>query len=161
MKFDWLIIGAEYSACVLAERLAAGKGSLVMWSDALRQELNGTGVGVTTICPGYVGGLCMTANSGVPIPVLAGASKPEAVIKTTLKAIANNQAEVIINQDLTTEIISKLLFALGQFSLRTSDRIFLKLLGVAQSNQLRIKPLKADCLSRDVDYACTKAEVKR
>ena len=149
--------GAAYNSIY-----SASKGGLVMWSDALRQELAGTGIGVTTICPGYVSGRGMTADSGVPIPVLAGASTPEAVTKATLKAIANNRAEVIVNQDLITEVTTKLLFALGQFFPRTSDRIFRKLLGVAQSNQLRIKPLQADGSSREsVDYARTRAEVKK
>ena len=130
--------GAAYNSIY-----SASKGGLVMWSDALRQELNGTGIGVTTICPGYVSGQGMTANSGVPIPSLAGTSTPEAVTKATLKAIAHNQAEAIINQDLITEITTKLLFALGQFSPRTSDRIYRKL-GIAQSNQLRIKPVGAN-----------------
>ena len=136
---------------------SASKGGLVMWSDALRQELTGTGVGVTTICPGYVSRQGMTANSGVPIPSLAGASTPEAVIKATLKAIAHNQAEAIINQDLITEITTKLLFALGQFSPRTSDFLYRKLLGVPQSNQLRIKPVGADRspLQKSVDYVPT------
>ena len=127
--------GAAYNSIY-----SASKGGLVMWSDALRQELTGTGVGVTTICPGYVSGQGMTADSGVPIPSLAGVSTLEAVTRATIKAIAHNRAEVIINQDFVTEITTKLLFALGQFSPRTSDRIYHKL-GIAQSNQLRIKSL--------------------
>lgn len=125
--------GAAYNSIY-----SASKGGLVMWSDALRQELTGTGVGVSTICPGYICGKGMTADSGVPIPSLAGISTPEAVTKKTLKAIALNQAEVIINQDLITEITTKLLFALGQFFPRMSDRLY-RGLGIAQSNQLRIK----------------------
>ena len=128
-----------------------------MWSDALRQELTGTGVSVSTICPGYISGRGMTADSGVPIPSLAGVSTPEAVTKAVLKAIAHNQAEVIINQDLITEITTKLLFALGQFSPRTSARIFRKLLGVAQSNQLRIKSHGRG----DSRIAPTKAEIQK
>ena len=144
--------GAAYNSIY-----SASKGGLVMWSDALRQELNGTGVGVTTICPGYVSGLGMTADSGVPIPILAGASKPEAVIKATLKAIANDRAEVIINQDFITEISTKLLFALGQFSPRTSDLIFRKLLRVGPSNQLRVKSAQAERSSlQNMDYVPTK-----
>ena len=130
--------GAAYNSIY-----SASKGGLVMWSDALRQELTGTGVGVTTICPGYVSGQGMTADSGVPIPSLAGTSTPEAVTKATIKAIANNQAEVIINQDLITEITTKLLFVLGQFSPRTSDLLYRRL-GIAQSNRLRIKSIKAN-----------------
>jgi short-subunit dehydrogenase len=125
--------GAAYNSTY-----SASKGGLVMWSDALRQELTDTGVGVSTICPGYVSGHGMTADSGVPIPSLAGASTPEAVTKAVIKAISQNQAEVIINQDLVTEITTKLLFALGQFSPRTSDRLYRKL-GIAQTSQLRIK----------------------
>ena len=143
--------GAAYNSIY-----SASKGGLVMWSDALRQELNGTGVGVTTICPGYVSGLGMTADSGVPIPSLAGASTPEAVIKATLKAIVNDRAEVIINQDLITEISTKLLFALGQFSPRTSDFIFRKLLKVGPSNQLRVQSAQADSLLQNMDYVHTK-----
>ena len=126
--------GAAYNSIY-----SASKAGLVMWSDALRQELAGTGVSVTTICPGYVSGQGMTADSGVPIPSLAGASTPEAVIKATLKAIASNQpGEVIINQDLPTVITTKLMFALGQFSPALSDRLY-RGLGIAESNKLRIK----------------------
>ena len=126
--------GAAYNSIY-----SASKGGLVMWSDALRQELTGTGVSVSTICPGYVSGQGMTADSGVPIPSLAGVSTPEAVTKAVLKAIARNQAEVIVNQDLITEITTKLLYALGLFSPRTSDLIYRKVLKIARSNQLRIK----------------------
>ena len=139
--------GAAYNSIY-----SASKGGLVMWSDALRQELNGTGVGVTTICPGYVSGLGMTADSGVPIPSLAGVSTPEAVTKATLKAIALDRAEEIINQDLITEITTKLLFALGQFLPRTSDRLYRRL-GIAESNQLRI--------SRGTPISRKKAEIQK
>ena len=130
--------GAAYNSIY-----SASKGGSIVWSDALRQELTGTGVGVSTICPGYVCGEGMTADSGVPIPSMAGMSTPEAVTKATLKAIAQNQAEVIVNQDLITEITTKLLFALGQFFPRTSDRLYRRL-GIAQSNQLRIKSIEAN-----------------
>ena len=125
--------GAAYNSIY-----SSSKAGLVMWSDALRQELIGTGISVSTLCPGYVCGQGMTADSGVPIPSLAGISTPEAVTRATLKAIAKQQAEVIVNQDLITEITTKLLFASGQFSPRMSDR-FYRWLGIAESNRLRIK----------------------
>ena len=139
--------GAAYNSIY-----SASKGGLVMWSDALRQELTGTGVNVSTICPGYVSGWGMTADSGVPIPSLAGVSTPEAVTKATLKAIALDRAEVIVNQDLITEITTKLLFALGQFLPRTSDRLYRRL-GIAESNQLRI--------SRGTPISRKKAEIQK
>ncbi len=33
---------------------SASKAGLLMWTDALRQELAGTGVGISAICPGYI-----------------------------------------------------------------------------------------------------------
>lgn len=125
--------GAAYNSIY-----SASKAGLVIWSDALRQELYGSGVSVTTICPGYVCGQGMTADSGIPIPSSAGISTPEAVTQATLKAIATKQGEVIINQDLPTEIMTKLLFALGQFAPNLGDFVYRKL-GITKSNQLRIR----------------------
>lgn len=118
---------------------SASKAGSIVWSDALRQELASTGVSVTTLCPGYVSDLGMTADSGVPIPSSAGQSTPEAVTKAVLKAINKGSGEVVVNQDLPTEIITKLIFAVSQFSPSLSDRLYRKL-GIAEANKLRIAP---------------------
>lgn len=119
---------------------SASKAGLIMWSDAIRQELLGTGVAISVICPGYISGQGMTANTGVPIPRLSGMSTPEKTVKATIAAIKKNQAEAIVNQDFVTEALTKLLFAVGQFFPRFGDTIY-QWLGVTKLNQMRMGKL--------------------
>lgn len=115
---------------------SASKAGLVMWSDALRQELAGTKVKISTVCPGYVAGQGMIADTGVPIPSLAGASKPEDVAIAVLRAIERNRAEVIVNQDPVTVATTRMLMALWQIFPRFGDTVY-QWLGVAKLNQMR------------------------
>ncbi|MGA7937093.1 MAG: SDR family NAD(P)-dependent oxidoreductase [Kovacikia sp.] len=117
---------------------SASKAGLLMWTDALRQELSGTGVGISAICPGYVADQGMLANTGIPAPRLAGTSKPEDVAIAVLQAIKHNRAEVIVNQDPVTETLTKLIVAIAQFSPRFGDAVN-QWLGVTQLNQMRVK----------------------
>jgi short-subunit dehydrogenase len=116
---------------------AASKAGLIGWSDALRQELAGTGVEISVICPGYVSHQGMSADTGVPAPRLSGTSPPIKVADAVARAIAHNQAEVLVNQDLLTETFTKFLLAIGQFFPRFGDAIF-QWLGVTTANQKRI-----------------------
>ncbi len=133
---------------------SASKGGLLMWTDAVRQELVGTGVGISAICPGYVFQVGMSADTGVPIPRLAGTSQPWAVAKAVAKAIQHNQAETIVNQDFLTEGFTKLLFMIAQFSPRWVDAVY-QWIGIGKLNQRRIEAqteaakfanLKNDCM---------------
>lgn len=45
---------AGYIATPMRSTYAAAKHAIRAWADALRAELHGTGVDVTTICPGYI-----------------------------------------------------------------------------------------------------------
>jgi short-subunit dehydrogenase len=120
---------------------AASKAGLIGWSDALRQELAGTGIEISVICPGYVSQQGMSADTGVPAPRLSGTSPPIKVADAVVRAIAHNQAEVLVNQDLLTETFTKLLLVIGQFFPRFGDAIF-QWLGVTPTNQKRIaKPI--------------------
>lgn len=114
----------------------ASKAGLLMWSDSLRQELAGTGVNVSVICPGYVSGQGMFADTGIPAPSLAGTSKPTDVAIAVIHAIKQNQAEVIVNQDLMTANFTKLLLALWQIFPRFGDK-FYQWIGVNKLNQKR------------------------
>lgn len=116
---------------------AASKAGLLMWSDSVRQELVGTGVEISVICPGYVSGLGMLADTGVPAPSLAGTSLPEYVAKATIRAIQQNQVEVIVNKDSITENFTKLLLAIWQFFPRFGDIIY-RWIGVVKLNKMRI-----------------------
>lgn len=117
---------------------SASKAGLLMWSDAIRQELSGTGVHISVICPGYISGQGMLADTGVPAPGLSGTSKPEQVVKAVVQAIQKNQPEVIVNKDPMTVGFTKLLFAVWQFFPRFGDVVY-RWMGVPQLNQLRIK----------------------
>ncbi|MBW4563649.1 MAG: SDR family NAD(P)-dependent oxidoreductase [Mojavia pulchra JT2-VF2] len=117
---------------------SASKAGLLMWTDAVRQELTGTGVGISTICPGYISDHGLLADTGVAAPSLAGTSKSEDVAKAVVRAIGKNQAEVIINQNFVTETLTKLLFAVEQFFPRFGDSVN-RWIGVTKLNQLRIE----------------------
>jgi short-subunit dehydrogenase len=117
---------------------SASKAGLLMWGDALRQELAGTGVEISAICPGYISQQGMLADTGVPAPSLAGTSTPDDVAIALVKAIEQNKAEIVINGNLITENFTKLLFAIEQFFPRFGDVVNQRL-GVTRLNQMRIQ----------------------
>ncbi len=61
---------------------------------ALRAELHGTGVGVSTIFPGFIRGAGMFADANVKLPRGTGTKSPERVADATLRAIERNRGEV-------------------------------------------------------------------
>lgn len=117
---------------------SASKAGLLMWGDAVRQELRHTNVEISTLCPGYVEQCGMLVDTGVPAPQLAGTSTPEAVAAAVVQAIQQNRAEIIINKDVFSANITKLMFALCQFSPRLGDAIY-QAIGIPKLNQMRIE----------------------
>jgi short-subunit dehydrogenase len=117
---------------------AASKAGLLVWTDSLRQELAGTGVAISAICPGYISGAGMLADTGIPAPRLAGTSKPEDAARAVIRAIEHNQAEVLVNQNLAMETLTRFVIAIAQFFPRFGDSVN-QWLGVTQLNQLRTK----------------------
>lgn len=117
---------------------SASKAGLLMWGDALRQELVGTHVYVSAICPGYVEQCGMLVDTGIPAPKLAGTSTPDAVAAAVVRAIQHNQAEVLLNKDAIATNASKILFTLCQLFPRWGDAVY-RLIGVPSLNRLRIK----------------------
>ena len=63
---------------------------------ALRQELHGTGVGVSTIFPGPIRDEGMFARSGVVLPRGAGTSSPQDVARAVARAIERDRPETIV-----------------------------------------------------------------
>lgn len=63
---------------------------------ALRQELHGTGIGVSTIFPGPIRDAGMLADTGVTVPRGFGTSSPEDVAKAVARAIEENRPEVTV-----------------------------------------------------------------
>lgn len=63
---------------------------------ALREDLHGTGVGVSVIMPGFIRDAGMFADSGVKLPPGVGTRTPDDVAKAVLDAVRHNRAEVTV-----------------------------------------------------------------
>jgi short-subunit dehydrogenase len=72
---------------------------------ALHAELHGTGVGVTTVFPGFVRDAGMFEESGVELPPGVGTSSPQQVANAVVRGIETNKAEIdvapLISRSLT------------------------------------------------------------
>ena len=73
------------------------KGGLALFTDALRQELHGSKVGISALFPGLVKDVGMFSDSQVKAPLILGTIPSKKVAKALLKAIKRNKPEVIIN----------------------------------------------------------------
>ncbi|MFQ4144599.1 SDR family NAD(P)-dependent oxidoreductase [Chlorogloeopsis sp. ULAP02] len=94
--------GAPYNSIY-----SASKAGLIMWTDAVRQELINTSVGITVVCPGYTKA-GMFLKFGLPSPKLARVSEPKAVAIAVVEAIKQNKAEVILDGVLTRLLFSNI-----------------------------------------------------
>ena len=61
---------------------------------ALHEELHGTGVGVTTVCPGFIRDAGMFVRSGTKLPPGMGTSSPEEVARAVIRGIESNKREI-------------------------------------------------------------------
>ena len=60
----------------------------------LHGDLNGTGVGVTTVYPGFISDAGMFAETGVKLPPGVGTRTPEAVADAVVRGIEHGKAEL-------------------------------------------------------------------
>ena len=72
----------------------ATKFGLRGFAGAMRAELHGTGVGVSTIFPGFISDAGMFADANVTLPKGVGTKTPEQVAAATLRAIKRNRGEI-------------------------------------------------------------------
>ena len=84
--------GSPYSATY-----AATKAGLIEWTSGVREELRGTGVSASVICPGFVSDAGMFAEYGKRAPRLAGESPPDKVADAVVHAIERDVAEITVN----------------------------------------------------------------
>lgn len=84
--------GAPYEAIY-----SGTKGGIAQWGGALRRELAGTGVGVSTIFPGFVTELGVFARFGLQPPALMGSCTPRDVAEAVHDAIRHDRGAVIVN----------------------------------------------------------------
>ena len=75
---------------------SATKFGLRGFSLGLREDLHGTGVGVTTIFPGFIRDAGMFADTKVTLPRGAGTRTPEQVAAAVLHAIRDDPAEITV-----------------------------------------------------------------
>jgi short-subunit dehydrogenase len=85
-------LGLPYNAIY-----GATKAALIAWSDALRVELDGTGVSVSVIAPGYVTEAGMFSRHNATAPGLLGSSSPGEVVRGVMRALQNDLNEVVVN----------------------------------------------------------------
>ncbi|MBW4675498.1 MAG: SDR family NAD(P)-dependent oxidoreductase [Desmonostoc geniculatum HA4340-LM1] len=132
---------------------SASKAGLIMWTDAMRQELAATDTNISVICPGYISETGMTVNSRVSVPCLAGISTPIDVANAVIRAIKQNNAEIIVNQNLLTANMTKLMFAIGQFCPEFVDRVY-HWLDIVKLNRRRAnaKKIAADHITAPVHH---------
>lgn len=85
--------------------LAASKGSSLYnatkfglrgFALALRQDLHGTGVGVSVVLPGFVSDAGMFAESGATPPPGFGTRTPAQVAQATVRAVQRDRGEVLV-----------------------------------------------------------------
>ena len=73
---------------------SATKFGLRGFAQCLRQDLHGTGVGVSTVFPGFIRDAGMFAKSGVTLPRGVGTRSPAEVAFAVVRAIEHDVAEV-------------------------------------------------------------------
>jgi NADP-dependent 3-hydroxy acid dehydrogenase YdfG len=75
---------------------SATKFGLRGFALGLREDLHGTGVGVTTIFPGFIRDAGMFADTKMRLPRGAGTRTPEQVADAVLRAIRDDPAEITV-----------------------------------------------------------------
>lgn len=88
-------LGPPYDAAY-----GASKAGLIGFTESIREELRGTGVSASVICPGYVEGAGMygeTLAAVAEAPRLVGRSTPGDVGRAVVRAVRRDRPEVIVN----------------------------------------------------------------
>lgn len=75
---------------------SATKFGLRGFAHGLRMDLEGTGVGVSTVLPGFVRDAGMFADSGARLPWPVGTVSPGEVAAAVVRAVEHNRAEVVV-----------------------------------------------------------------
>lgn len=72
----------------------ASKFGLRGFASALRADLHGSGVGVTTVFPGFISDAGMFADADVKLPPGVGTRTPEQVAEAVVRGIEHNRGEI-------------------------------------------------------------------
>jgi short-subunit dehydrogenase len=82
------------SAAAGSSLYSATKFGLRGFALGLREDLQGSGVGVTTVFPGFIRDAGMFHDSGAKLPRGVGTRTPEQVAQAVIKGIQRNKAEI-------------------------------------------------------------------
>jgi short-subunit dehydrogenase len=74
----------------------ATKFGLRGFGSGLRQDLHGTGVGVSVVMPGFVSEAGMFADSGMELPRVARLVTPDQVAAGVVRAVVRDKGEVVV-----------------------------------------------------------------
>ena len=81
-------------ASVGSSLYSATKFGLRGFAAGLREDLHDSGVGVTTVFPGFISDAGMFAEAGVRLPRGVGTRKPEQVAEAVVRGIESGRAEI-------------------------------------------------------------------
>lgn len=81
-------------ASVGSSLYSATKFGLRGFASGLREDLHGTGVGVTVVFPGFISDAGMLADSGVRLPRWVGTRRPDQVASAVVRGIEQDRAEI-------------------------------------------------------------------
>lgn len=110
---------------------SATKAGVILWTDALRQELSDAPVGVSAVIPGYIRDAGMFHGDGVEPPKMLGTSSPQDVADAVVQAVLEDRHEIIVNPGPMRPML-----ALGQLSPSLANRI-VEWMGVNRLNKAR------------------------
>ena len=77
-----------------ASLYCASKFGMRGFASGLRADLHASGVGVSTVFPGFIRDAGMFADAGVKLPPGVGTRAPEDVARAVVRAIERNRAEI-------------------------------------------------------------------
>ncbi len=84
---------------------SATKAALVGFGASLTGELDGSGVAISTVCPGFVRDAGMFARKGRPAPGAVGEVTPQAVAAGVLRALATRAPEILVSGKPPTPLL--------------------------------------------------------
>lgn len=126
---------------------SATKAALNNWTEALRLELSDTPVNISLVCPGITdAGMFHALETEAPESMKV--TPPSEVADVVLKAILNNQPEVILDG-----ITSKVFVALSQLSPQLGDRILRKVGIVEVNRRCAQRLMKKEALTAKAVYS--------
>lgn len=91
----------------------------------LREDLRGSGVGVSVITPGAIRGAGMFADSGAALPPGIGTGTPEQVASAVVRAIERNKPEICV-APLLQRLLARFAMVLPEFSGRIAGSVAAK-----------------------------------